>query len=34
VKRFVEGHGGALSVESAEGTGTIFRLWLPFLNLE
>jgi signal transduction histidine kinase len=34
VKRFVEGHGGALSAESAEGTGTIFRLWLPFVNLE
>jgi signal transduction histidine kinase len=33
-KRFVETHGGALSVEPTEGSGTTFRLWLPFVNLE
>jgi len=26
---FVEKHGGAISVESVEGQGTTFRLWLP-----
>jgi len=33
-RRFVESHGGALSAEPAEGGGTAFRLWLPFVNLE
>jgi nitrogen-specific signal transduction histidine kinase len=28
-KRFVEGNGGAVSVEARPGAGTIFRLWLP-----
>lgn len=28
-RMFVEEHGGAISVESTEGIGTTFRLWLP-----
>lgn len=28
-RMFVEEHGGAISVESQEGVGTTFRLWLP-----
>ncbi len=28
-RMFVEGHGGAISVESTEGVGTTFHLWLP-----
>jgi len=29
VKTFAEAHGGAVSVESAEGVGSTFRFWLP-----
>jgi signal transduction histidine kinase len=29
VRRIVEGHGGALSVRSGPGLGTVFRLSLP-----
>lgn len=29
---FVEKHGGAISVQSAEGEGTTFRVWLPKAN--
>lgn len=31
-KLFVEKHGGALSVQSLEGAGTTFRVWLPKAN--
>lgn len=30
---FIEGHGGAISVESNEGKGTTFCLWLPQADL-
>jgi two-component system sensor histidine kinase PilS (NtrC family) len=29
VHRIVEGHGGSLQLESTEGVGTSFRIWLP-----
>jgi signal transduction histidine kinase len=29
VKTFVEAHGGEVSVESIEGSGSVFTLWLP-----